>query len=519
MARTLPRLLDEQDPRAPALVFEATEGRQTRLLFGDVQALSRRAAAWLLAQGVLPGDRVATVLPQHPVAPIVHLAALRVGAMAVPLSPLFGPDGLGTRLADAAPALIVADAQRKDVVGQAIGSRSRRPVLATVSSHESFFASLPSEGRLPEDPRDADAPAFLLYTSGTTAVPKGALLPHRVIDGRLPALRLVHDPLPAEGDLFWSPADWSWIGGLHDALLAPWALGVPVFAYGRRSRFDAAEACARIARAGVRNAFLPPTALRAFLAQGGEPPPLRSLHTAGEPLPEAVRREASARWNLSPVEVYGLTECAFLVGGAARAWTRRAGCTGKAYPGHDVRVIAEDGARCAPGEEGELAVAAPDPTLMLGYWRGPDRPPILPLAEGLLRTGDLARADEDGYLRVLGRRDDVIKSAGYRIGPAEVESILLAHPSVAECAVVGLPDETRGQAVAAYVVPRNGSGSADLQQALCDLVRERLGAHARPQRVEFVAELPRTATGKLRRAALRDQASSRRETADDRRAS
>lgn len=510
--RTIPRIVDEQDPRALALRFTDAAGSTVDWSFGRIAELSRRAAAWLSDRGLSPGDRLATIFPQHPAVPVLHVGALRLGGVVAPISPLFGSDALAQRLSVASPRVVVAHASKADAVAAALAASGfPRATLEVVGGAESFFGTLPAERRLPPEPRDSHAAAYLMSTSGTTAAPKAAALPHRVIDGRLAGLRLAHEPFPVEGDLFWSPADWSWIGGLHDALLAPWACGVGVYAYERARAFDAGEALARIAEAGVSRAFLPPTAVREFLARGGPSAglALRSLHTAGEPLPAPVAQAARAFFGVDSVEVYGLTECAFLIGGASRAWPTRAGWTGKPYPGHRIALLDEHGRNVAPGALGEIAVAIEgDPTLCLGYWNGPALPPTPPWTDGWLRTGDLAIEDSDGYVRVVGRADDLIKSAGYRIGPAEVEAALLSHAAVAQCAVVGIPDERRGQAVVAFVVPAKGGGGAPLAAELTARVRDRVGPHAAPRTVEFVDELPQTVTGKVVRAALRQAAGS-----------
>ncbi|HWH08598.1 MAG TPA: AMP-binding protein, partial [Candidatus Thermoplasmatota archaeon] len=342
----------------------------------------------------------------------------------------------------------------------------------------------------PEDPM------FLVYTSGTTGGPKGALLPHRVVEGRMPGFLLAHEPFPEPGALFYSPADWSWIGGLHDSLFAPWCAGSAVLAHERAGPFDPAAAFRLMAEREVTDAFLPPTALKA-LARGGVDPPgmaLRSVHSAGEPLPGPVARWARERLAHEVTEVYGLTECAFLVGTATQAYDAPEGSMGRPYPTHLVAV-----------RDGEVCARRGDPTMMLGYWQGPDQPPRLPLDdEGWLHTGDVAEADAEGYLYYKGRTDDLIKTSGHRVGPAEVEAALLQHPAVAECAVVGVPDPERGQRVKAFVKPSpRVLPSEALAAQLQAFVRARLAAHAYPREVAFVDALPTTVSGKLKRRELR----------------
>lgn len=469
---------DRQPPQHEALRFAWEDGRVERWSFGELAAASRALAQELRAQGVGPGDRVAVVLPQCPLGPALHLALSRLGAVSVPLSPLFGPDGLAPRLQAAQPRLAVAHASRAAAVREAMPAL---PIRVTAGD-------LPRAGTAAleeEHARGGDAPWTLMFTSGTTATPKAALLPHRVIAGRMAGFLLAHPGFPAAGDRFWGPADWSWIGGLHDAVLAPWAAGGGVFAYERTGHFDPARAAALLAEHGVRNAFLPPTALRLWMRSGAPAPPLRTLHTAGEPLPALVHAWAAQAFGTAPREVYGLTECAFLLVNA----DAEPGVTGRVVPGREVRVRGE-----------ELEVRAGCPTMMLGYVEhGAAR---LPLRGGWLGTADHAR-EEQGTFIVLGRLDDVVKVSGYRVAPREVEEALLRHPAVEQCAVVGVPDAERGHVLRAVVRPAPGADRAALPGELRAWVRARLAAHQVPAEVLVVEELPTTATGKIVRRALR----------------
>jgi acetyl-CoA synthetase len=336
----------------------------------------------------------------------------------------------------------------------------------------------------------------MIFTSGTTAQPKGALLPHRVLPGRMPGFRAVHPGL-APGERFWSPADWAWIGGLYDSLFAPWAAGLEVVAYERHGAFDPARAHALLVEHGVQRAFLPPTALRLWMRSGAPAPKLASLHTAGEPLPPPVHAWAAEAFGTPPREVYGLTECAFLLVNEAG----EAGWTGRPAPGHALALRDEQGTPCAPGEPGELCVRRDSPTMMLGYARAGALD--LPLDEGWLRTGDLAVRDAQGRYTVLGRLDDVVKVNGYRVAPREVEAQLLRHPAVDECAVVGVEDADRGTVLKAFVRLAPGAPEGDLARELGAFVRDRLAAHEVPRQFAFVRELPTTTTGKVRRKELR----------------
>lgn len=487
---------DRQPQDREALTFVWQDDRVERLTFGAIAAASRALAERFVAAGVGQGTPVALVLGQCPLAAVAHLALSRLGAVAVPLSPLFGPDGLAPRLAAARPALALAHTSKEAHV------REAAPELPlAVSSGDLALPDLPRAREVPGIAGVAgeSPPMALIFTSGTTAQPKGALLPHRVVPGRMPGLLRAHPGFPTEGDRFWSPADWAWIGGLYDSLLAPWAAGVPVLAYERHGPFDPARAATLLEQQGVRNVFMPPTALRLWMRSGAPAPQLRTLHTAGEPLPETVHAWAAKAFGAPPREVYGLTECAFIVVNEQA----RPAVTGKVVPGHAVGIVREDGSPCRAGEAGELTVRRGSPTMMLGYLR--DGRLELPLDRGgWFHTGDLARRNPDGHITVLGRADDVVKVGGYRVAPREVEAELLKHPAVEECAVVAMPDEVRGHALAAHVVPAPGHPPGDaLAAELAAYVRQRLAAHLVPKRFTFAAELPKTPSGKVQRSELR----------------
>jgi acetyl-CoA synthetase len=478
-----------------ALRFAWADGRVETLTFGDVAAASKALAEALKAAGVVEGARIALILPQCPLAGPLHIALARLRAIAVPLSPLFGPDGLAPRLGASGASLAIVHASRAADVREAAprlptwiveGRAEERPPVVLRAAPSAVPAWVSGRGL-------GERPLCIIFTSGTTAEPKGAVLPERILAGRMAGFLGAHPGFGQEGDRFWSPADWAWIGGLHDALLAPWAAGVGVFAYQRIGGFDPARASALLAAHDVANAFLPPTALRLWMRAGVAAPGLRTLHTAGEPLSPLVHAWAAKAFGAPPREVYGLTECAFL------AVNRDAepGVTGEPAPGIALRLVGPE------GEPGELAVRQGAPTMMLGYLSGDGL--RLPLdGEGWLRTGDLARIDPRGRVTVLGRLDDVVKTGGYRVAPREVEEVLLYHPAVEECAVVGVPDEVRGAVLEAHVIAAPGAPPGDgLARELAAFVRTRLAVHEVPHRFHFVTELPKTTSGKVQRRRLR----------------
>jgi acetyl-CoA synthetase len=355
----------------------------------------------------------------------------------------------------------------------------------------------------------ADDPALMIFTSGTTGQPKGALHAHRVVLGHLPGIEMPHDFFPQPGDRFWTPADWAWAGGLLDCLLPSLHHGMPVVAR-RFDKFDPDEAFALMATTGVRNAFIPPTALRMLRSA---PPPrgrfdlqLRSVGSGGETLGAEVCEWGKSALGLQINEFYGQTECNLVVSACAQIGVYRAGAMGKAVPGHNVAVIDAEGRPVKSGQTGQIAVQRPDPVMFLEYWGKPEATRDKFIGDWML-TGDQGAMDEDGYIHFIGRDDDVITSAGYRIGPGEIEDCLIRHPAVALAAVVGKPDPLRTEIVKAFIVLKpDQTPSTALASQIQDFVRQHLSAHEYPREVAFIEQLPMTTTGKVIRRLLREQA-------------
>ncbi|MEN8238884.1 MAG: AMP-binding protein, partial [Actinomycetota bacterium] len=349
-------------------------------------------------------------------------------------------------------------------------------------------------------------PAFLIYTSGTTGQPKGALHAHRSLIGHLPGFEMYYEFFPHVGDVHWTPADWAWIGGLMDSLLPSWYHGRPVVTADHD--FDPQWALDLIAERRITCSFLPPTALKMMRASGSSRDGLglRAVFTGGEPLGEEMLAWGQDVLGITVNEGYGQTEANLVIGNQASAFPVRPGSMGKPVPGHDVRVLDDDG-NPVTGAQGEIAVRGPDPVFMMEYWNRPDATRDKYRGDWLL-TGDVGIEDEDGYLWFVSRKDDVINSRGYRIGPGEIEESLMGHPSVAMCAVIGVPDEIRGQVPKAFVVLRDGGiASEELVSELESHVRTRLAAHEVPKEIVFIDDLPRTTTGKIRRRDLRHRTS------------
>jgi len=493
-----------------ALHLESADGRAHAVSFGELAERSNRFANALAALGVVKGDRVAIVLPQREETVIAHIAVYKLGAVALPLSVLFGPDALEYRLRDSGAKVAVAAGTQVEVLADI---RERLPELETLvaCSREGGDAEfwrlleMASPGLEPEHTR-SDDPALLIYTSGTTGPPKGALNAQRCLLGNLPGFELSQNFFPRDNDVMWTPADWAWTGGLLDGLLPALRYGVPVVGY-EGGKFDPEKACALMGKYAVSNAFIPPTAMK-MLMQVEDPKQryglvLRAIMSAGEQVGAEVLRWADETLDVKVNEMWGQTEFNYLVGNCTAIMDAKPGSMGKPYPGHDVDVVDETGNPMADDEVGELAARRGDPVMFLGYWRNEAATREKFIGERF-GTGDIGYRDADGYLWFVGRKDDVISSAGHRIGPGEIEDCLIKHPAVAQAAVVGSPDELRGQIVKAFIIlSRDHTPSPELERDIQASVKTRLAAHEYPREIEFVSELPMTTTGKIRRVELR----------------
>jgi acetyl-CoA synthetase len=493
-----------------ALIYVDEDGRATRTSFDDISDMSRRFANVLKADGLVRGDRVAVFLSQSLELPVVHMAAFRSGLVSIPLFALFGEDALEFRLSNSAARAIVTDAGGWEKLSRI---RDRLPDLANVyvigdgtpAGTRPFWSSLKAaSAEFTTVDTSSEDQAMIVYTSGTTGNPKGALHAHRVVLGHMPNVEMCHDFLPKPGDLMWTPADWAWVGGLINALLAAWYHGVPIVGH-RARKFEPQAAMQMMADYDIRNVFLPPTALKLMrLADVRHPGvKLRSIFTGGESLGGELLEWVRATFGIDAHEVFGQTECNLVIGSNARLFPIRPGSMGKATPGFDVRIIDEQGCELPRGQRGIIGVRQPNPVTMIEYWRNPEATAKKYAGEFLL-TGDLGVQDEDGYFWYVSREDDVITTAGYRVGPSEIENTLMKHPAVAMSAVVGIPDPVRTETIKAWIVLRPGFAPGDaLAREIQDFVKVQLAAHEYPRVVQFAETLPMTATGKVLRRELR----------------
>ena len=490
----------------PALIYEDESGGLTEYSFAELDDLANRFAVALAGMGVSRGDPVAVQTGQTPETAIAHMAIYKLGAVVLTLSHLYGPDTVKLILADSGARVLVTERATWDRLALAPEDQGRLEHI--LFRGDGFDECLKADAAdFTPIATQADDPALLMYTSGSTGMPKGMLHAHRILHAYLPTVSMFYNlELDRDESFFWSPADWAWVGGLLDLVLPAWQLGQTVIA--SQHRFDSTWAFEFMARRGVTHSFMTPTALKR-LAEIRRPRDrwdlaVRVICTGGESLPGEVVRWAEDDLGIVCNEFYGLTEFNHMVGNCQALYPIVPGSMGRAYPGRRVAIIDDQGAEQPDGTVGEIASWRPDdPSLFLGYWGQPGVPERM-LTGQWLRSGDLAKRDGDGYFWYQGRNDDLIKSAGYRIGPAEVEDCLVRHEKVAEAAVIGKPDPERSAIVKAFVrlMPGEAPGD-DLTRQLQDFVKTNLAAYKYPREIEYVDEFPLTSSGKIRRGELR----------------
>jgi acetyl-CoA synthetase/medium-chain acyl-CoA synthetase len=489
-----------------ALYWEDERGRTARHTFWDVAKASNRVMNALAGLGVRRGDPVLVMLPRVPQWQAAIVGALKLGALVVPCTASLRAKDVAYRVAHSGARAIVTTVEQASVVDAAVPDRSALGVRIALGGapagwHDlSTVTAAASDTGTPVRTR-ADEPALCFYTSGTTKDPKAVLHTHAYTFAHRWTGEYWLDL--RRTDLHWTTSDTGWAKAAWGVLYGPWMNGVPVFMFD--GRFDPERELDLLARYEISVFCAPPTEYRMLVKQDlarRRLPRLRHCVGAGEPLNPEVIDTWHERLGLLIHDGYGQTESTVLVANLPCLPIRK-GSMGKPFPGHDVRVIDDAGAERPIGEIGDVAVRGQPPSLFREYWKSPDETAAARRGEWYL-TGDRARRDEDGYLWFVGRADDVIISAGYRIGPFEVESALLEHPAVVESAVVASPDAERGEIVKAFVVLRRpDAASAELAREIQAHVRERLAAYEYPRLLEFVPSLPLTVTGKIRRAELR----------------
>ena len=501
------------DPARPALLARDSGGRERRLTYQDVAAGSNRVAHLLRDLGVGAGDPVIVMLPRVPEWQLVTVGALKAAALVIPGSTLLRPKDIAYRAQHSgAAAIVTSTAQAPAVDAVRAEFPGVRHFLCLVGEDEALpegWSDLRAElARMPDDasagrPTRASDPALVYYTSGTTGPPKAVLHAHAYTWAQRYTTEVWHGA--RDGDRVWTTSDTGWAKAAYGVIFGPWSCGAEVVLVD--GRFDPGAELQLLVELAPQVFCAPPTEFRLLVKEdlaGFAVPDLRECVSAGEPLnPEVIRawREATG---LTIRDGYGQTETILLVGNFPGVPVRP-GSMGLPMPGHRVEVIGEDGAALPPGEVGDIALHGDRPSVFREYWRDPEATRGCRRGDWYL-TGDRAYRDEDGYFWFVGRSDDVIISAGYRIGPFEVESALIEHPDVVEAAAVAAPDPDRGSVVKAYVVTRAGvTGDAGLAGRLQDHVKRVTAPYKYPRTIEFVESLPKTVSGKIRRVELRER--------------
>ncbi|MEV0076915.1 AMP-binding protein [Nocardia neocaledoniensis] len=512
------QLLCDRHP-AEGIAFTVVESDLSAhdLTYGELRERSARFAAALAELGVGPGDRVATLMAKSADLVVALLGIWRRGAVHVPLFTAFAPPAIGFRLAASRAAVVIADAdQAPKLASEAIPADPRRRTIVvggdavpgTLSFADLLAAHEPDDPRAEPVAVGGDGLLVQLFTSGTTGTPKGVPIPVRALASFHAYQEFALDVRP--DDVYWNAADPGWAYGLYYAILAPLASGVRSLLL--HAGFSAPLTLEVLRRFGVTNFAAAPTVYRALRA-GATPEgiTLRRASSAGEPLTPDVVAWSEQSLGVAVRDHYGQTEHGMVI---CHAWhpelDRPAplGSMGAELPGWRCAVLSDDAdVEAAPGEIGRVAIDTHHSPLLwfLGYLDAPERTADRFTADGRwYLTGDVGSRDTDGFFRFSSRDDDVIIMAGYRIGPFEVESVLVLHDEVVEAAVVGMPDELRGEVLEAFVVTRDGvEGSPELAAQLQQLVKDKFAAHAYPRTVHFVASLPKTPSGKVQRFLLR----------------
>ena len=504
-----------------ALINFLQDGKIEEWSFVDIKRYANKLANVFDHFHLEANARVGIILGQCPETAIAHMACFKSGKISIPLFNLFGTDALHYRLLNSRASLVICD---NIGLNKIFEIKDRLPDLKKIICIDSNdekrnvfnFKKLlehASDSYITKKTKASD-PALIIYTSGTTGGPKGALLPHRSLLGHIPGVEIPHEFLSSSEpvtDLFWTPADWAWIGGLFDVLLPAWHFGIPVVSY-RSQKFDPEVTFDLISKLEIKNTFLPPTALKMMKSFNPSKTvknlKLRTVGSGGEALGEDLLEWGKQILGVGINEFYGQTECNLTVSNCGAIMPTRQGSIGKPVPGHEVRIINENGELIKePGLDGEIIVKSDTPVSFLKYWEN-DKATKQKVRDGWLYTGDFAYKDEEGYFYFKGRKDDIINTSGYRVGPSEVEDAVLSHPKVSMVAVIGIPDKLRGHIIKAFVVPRDQNNvlaeNEILKRSIQNHVKLKLAAHEYPRLIEFVHELPLTTTGKIIRKDLRE---------------
>ena len=495
-------------------------GEFENLSFRFIQKKSNQLANALDNLNLNKNDRVGIILGQCPETLISHISCFKSGKISIPLFNLFGIDALKFRLIDSSASAVICDKHGLEKLMKIKHDLPSLKHIICTDKKESdndilFFDGLlnRSKDEYKNVNTNSEDPALIIYTSGTTGDPKGALLSHRTLLGHIPGVEMPHEFLSSDlsnNDCFWTPADWAWIGGLFDVLLPSLYFGIPVISF-RSSKFDPEFTFDLMEKFEVKNTFLPPTSLKMMksfnLYKSRDKLNLRTVGSGGEALGEELLNWGKEILNVGINEFYGQTECNLTVSNNGLIMKQKLGSIGRPVPGHKVKLMKDDGTFISKSDdEGEIVVQSNSPSIFSGYWNN-DKETQKKIIDGWLHTGDYATVDDEGYFYFKGRKDDLINSSGYRIGPTEIENTILSLQEVEMVAVVGVPDELRGEIIKAVVVPRDKAllknKNENLKYKIKEHVKQNLAAHEYPRLIEFVKELPLTTTGKIKRNLIR----------------
>jgi len=502
-----------KDKSKVAIFYEDDQGTEAKYTFWELRNASNQLANVLKDLGIERGDIVGVLLPSRLETAVALLALYKSGCVALSMSPLFGSDAVEYRLKNSKAKALILESERKDIRKIAGEIETLKHVIVVegdrLNKNELCFEETENAStRFKPAETTSEEPAQMFYTSGTTGPPKGTLHAQRFVLGHVPAFQLYFDLAPKENDVFWTPADWGWIGALGDVLLPALYFGMPVLAFRRSGGFNPRTAFEIMEKYRVTCAFIPPTALRMMRKIVKHPAEeydlrLRVIASAGERVGADNVIWGRETLGIPINEFYGATEANLVVVTCSKIMKAKPGAMGKPCPGHTVEVIDEKGNILPLGEIGQIAVKAPDPVMFLEYWNMPEATKKRFKGNWFLMD-DLGYKDEEGYLWFKSRADEIIKSAGYRIGPDEVENVVNQHSAVLESAVVPKHDSIRGHIVKAFVVLKsNFEPSKELKADIQRTVKNKLAAYAYPREIEFVKEIPKTVTGKVKRYKLR----------------
>ena len=497
------------DEERIAVYWENEKGETASYTYLELSQYSNQLAHVFKELGLGKGDRISGLLGKEIELVLTVLAAWKIGAIYVPMFTAFGPKAIDYRLRDSGCSMVITNKEQAQKI------RNKDIQLLLIDSNLAEGNTLPfwksllsSSSSFQKEQTKIDDPAVIQYTSGSTGMPKGAVWSHKILVSSYPYVRFAMGL--KKKDIFFGGPDMGWAYGLMNCTFFPLSLGTSIVIY--KGKFDVQKVYRLLEKYHVTNVAYAPTAYRMMMSAGApiiEQYELKVNHfsSAGEPLNAEVIRFFDKHMKRKVHDHYGSTETGMIINNLANTHMIVPGSMGKPSPGFQIQLLDSSGREAEREEVGEIAVDANSfPFFFLGYWNQPEKTEEK-MTGNWFRTGDLAVIDKDGYFWFQGRSDDIISSAGYRIGPFEVESSLIEHEAVSEAAVIGIPDANKGEIVKAYVVLNSSfTASNTLAADLIEYVKTRLSKHQYPREIEFVEELPKTPSGKIQRYKLKQDA-------------